>query len=309
MPINTQGQLSANTFQSATQRSKTVQALYHRPSEHRRAMVEKGESMDRLAGVKSKIERAKKHVHDLDRAKLAFLASDPYTVVTEFYSETGNSVSFLDRCDPIPDPIPLIAGDAAHNLRSALDHLTVALVEANHGTVGRRTAFPICECVEKYIANSPGQTEGIRQEAKKVIDGLKPYQGGNNVFWGIHELDRIDKHRVLITVNHMIATFGVEMGPEELNQIAPHFIRFGADSVPRRTHWYDAPATLQVGIKQGDPFFSVNGNFEKKQNVKFTFDIAFAEPEVLRSCPIIPALSTAVQVVEHTLTSLAPFLV
>ncbi len=42
----------------------------------------------------------------------------------------------------------------------------------------------------------------MRPDAVAENDKLKPYKGGNDLLWGIHELDNIDKHRSLFTVAH-----------------------------------------------------------------------------------------------------------
>ena len=40
----------------------------------------------------------------------------------------------------------------------------------------------------------------MRQSAKLAIDAARPYKGGNQALWSIHELNNIDKHRSLFTV-------------------------------------------------------------------------------------------------------------
>ena len=76
-----------------------------------------------LAQTFAKIERAKEHIRDSDRERAAFLGGDPYTLTPEFNRETSSTLYFLDECREIPFNIPLIAGDAIHNLRTALDYL------------------------------------------------------------------------------------------------------------------------------------------------------------------------------------------
>lgn len=41
--------------------------------------------------------------------------------------------------------------------------------------------------------------KGMRADAKKAIDDLKPYRGGNAALWQLHELNNIDKHKFLLT--------------------------------------------------------------------------------------------------------------
>src|SRR5260370_15760532 len=81
-----------------------------------------------LVGARAKIERAKEHIRDLDREKTAFLALNPYTVTPEYYVEQGSTAYFLDKFQTIPVCIPLLAGYAAHCLRTAFDYLAYSLV-------------------------------------------------------------------------------------------------------------------------------------------------------------------------------------
>src|SRR5271156_1341219 len=98
--------------------------------------------MDRLIGVRSKIERAKKHVTDLDIAIRSFCESQPYTIATKQKPEIEHTTLCVENVQPVPDSITLIVGDAVHNLRSSLDHLAWQLVDAAGGTPGVHTYFP-----------------------------------------------------------------------------------------------------------------------------------------------------------------------
>src|SRR5215469_9755908 len=150
-----------------------------------------------LRPVYLKIDRARKHIADLDGERVKFLGINPYSGVARFNPETKITEYVLESLPDIPDCIPLILGDAIHNLRVSLDYLACELVRS----VGERTKgvyFPICESLEKYEAESRGKTKGMPDEAKKVIDGMKPY-GRNSTLWTLHDLEIIDKHRLLPT--------------------------------------------------------------------------------------------------------------
>ena len=46
----------------------------------------------------------------------------------------------------------------------------------------------------------PSDLQGASNFSMKLVERLKPYQGANNPFWRIHDLDIIDKHRLLLIV-------------------------------------------------------------------------------------------------------------
>src|SRR5277367_1587512 len=98
--------------------------------------------MSDLTGVFVKLERAKKHIRDLDGVRTLFLGSNPYTLTPEFYAEKNSILYFLEKCAPIPTAIPLIAGDAIHSLRTTLDYLACELVRNTEKEPDRDTYFP-----------------------------------------------------------------------------------------------------------------------------------------------------------------------
>src|SRR5690348_9159062 len=92
-------------------------------------------------GPKLKVERAERHIRDLQAAIDAFLARDPYPYVVKDDVERGTrSVAMVVR-ELVPDELGLIAGDAIHNLRSALD-IMLCDIAAAHGDASRSIRFP-----------------------------------------------------------------------------------------------------------------------------------------------------------------------
>jgi hypothetical protein len=66
----------------------------------------------------------------------------------------------------------------------------------------RRVEFPIAKDATTYESEKGKKQEGMRPDANSAIDGLKPYKGGNDALWRIHELDNIDKHRRIFSSGH-----------------------------------------------------------------------------------------------------------
>jgi hypothetical protein len=98
---------------------------------------------NRLEGIKLKIERAKNHIRDLESVIVPFLDTEPYTHAADLLPQISHYSIRLATVKPLPSCIPIIIGDAIHNVRSALDHLAWQLVEAGGGTPNHRTALPI----------------------------------------------------------------------------------------------------------------------------------------------------------------------
>jgi hypothetical protein len=161
---------------------------------------------ERLALVRIKIERAKKHLIDLEAACRVFLDSKPYKVAHKRDAQTRQVTYYLASVDSTPLPLSAIAGDAINNLRSALDHLAQQLYLVGTGASAYRdqTSFPIARSGKEFKAMFEGKeqrrkTFGMRDDAVDAIRALEPYDRGKGQdLWTLHRLNNIDKHRLVI---------------------------------------------------------------------------------------------------------------
>lgn len=87
---------------------------------------------ERLSRIRLKIERAKKHIREFEQRLEAFRLRNPYGFMREDDPNTGERIYKVRVSEEPPvEDLALIAGDAIHQTRSALDHLAWQLVEAN----------------------------------------------------------------------------------------------------------------------------------------------------------------------------------
>jgi hypothetical protein len=105
--------------------------------------------MERLEGVRRKLDRAKEMIEEIYDAVVGYIAEEPYEVVGEFNPETSEYV-IRGKVTKPTRKIGIIAGDAAHNLRSALDHLAWQLALLNTATPYRLTQFPIARSKREF---------------------------------------------------------------------------------------------------------------------------------------------------------------
>jgi hypothetical protein len=122
---------------------------------------------------------------------------------------------YADHVDPLPRDLPLMLGDAYHNLRGALDHLTYQLHERRYrGKIPTAAAldsqFPIINkprTDKKGNPISPDKWNGIKylsDKERKAIAWLQPYVARKDKLQGVRaglrdigDIDNIDKHRKL----------------------------------------------------------------------------------------------------------------
>jgi hypothetical protein len=146
-----------------------------------------------------KIDRAKKHLSELD-AEVASIRGQRQTVVEKVEHDMGMH-RFVDL-DIGPFNVLATAGDVVQNLRSALDHLAYQLAKVGNPEIepSHYLSFPVCRSAEIYEKTKDQKLAGVRKEAIAAIDALKPYKGGNEKLWALHNLNNTDKHRLILPV-------------------------------------------------------------------------------------------------------------
>lgn len=162
-----------------------------------------------LDGCRAKVRRARFHAAELVAAVQTEIPSAPYRIRSESDHGTGTFL-ILAETNPeftgIPIDLPLIAGEAAHQLRSALDHLVWQLVVANTGAPpgGNRSGFPIFKTQAGYEQRAPSMIAGVSDAAAGRIRAAQPFNAGDGaervLTWILHELNNADKHRLIPVV-------------------------------------------------------------------------------------------------------------
>lgn len=254
-------------------------------------------SEDRLRGPRLKIERADEHIRELETAIKRFHESNPYEIVREVNAKTGDLEYWVRLRALPPARLASITGDAIHNLRSALDLLWCQLVEARGKTVAQSDTFVISASRNKFEAAFKGVKQRIPGPARATIDALKPYDGGHDGLWRLHQLDVIDKHRLLLAVfasnEAVILTMKMTV-PWQEEPIA--FPPLGLRPADRRVE--DGTVLYRVPVGQ-----DVSEIHEEPQ---FRIDIALDEPPIVECEPVLPLLAQLRSMVTDVLDLFVP---
>lgn len=146
-----------------------------------------------------KIKRAEKHHADLEEL---LRKRKPFRYFVETNFKTGDRSTFAKRDDEVANHAAIIIGDLIHNLRSALDHTYWACTEKFAKSDGekRNIQFPIASS-EKSLKESvmPGLPSRVSESFARALESIKPYrEEGNRALCLIHDLDVMDKHKLLI---------------------------------------------------------------------------------------------------------------
>jgi hypothetical protein len=161
-------------------------------------------AQSRLVLCKAKVERAKQNLLDME------------SVLDRYYGHAvgankhrRSALKGMPKSYEIATDALLAAGDVTNNLWGALDHLCYQLIDAYSPTVSEKvleqSGFPFGKDAIRYAeAKTRRKVEFMDPRAVTVIDGLRPYDGGNEPLALLNRLNNISKHRVLLTVGEKV---------------------------------------------------------------------------------------------------------
>jgi hypothetical protein len=166
-----------------------------------------------LLGAQIKINRASKHITDFQKFSIEFFKS---------YSAQEHEDETTLWNYPGGEELYSTAGDAIHNMRSALDHVAYAVALKNGLSEERalkRVSFTISPTENDFNdAIKSKKTSDIGDEWVKFLRRVQPYQPGNDTnLLRLSELDNIDKHQELLTLRPQ-ATVSVRRHGQPLQQ-------------------------------------------------------------------------------------------
>ncbi|MGA9114948.1 MAG: hypothetical protein WB802_14300 [Candidatus Dormiibacterota bacterium] len=240
-----------------------------------------------VSGVWRKIERADLHVKDFKRLRARFQDEKAKAVVCQGDQEDPRGVVWRLVDVSVPDDLRLVVGDAVHNLRTSLDYLVDILVRANDQSPETYTAFPVWRKrgvpgrapLESLVCR---KVRGVAPKVFHAFEALQPYEGGaHEQLWALDQLDIIDKHRLPLLLTMRLASRGAQVrigNRADEDERPPAYLGFSIEFPPFKDG--DVLARLP---RAGDP--------KTDDRVKFAFDVALGEPEILRGDQVLLALS------------------
>lgn len=249
-----------------------------------------------------KIERARHHINNLQSRVESFLANKPFVLMEKHRRRAGETDYYVEVRERIPTELPLIIGDAVHNLRGALDVTLFAMV----GDIEPRIYFPFPrgerptpEDIEQSIKKAHATAAGPKVVG--TIKSLEPYIFGKGIALScVHQLDVQDKHRLLILAGHRAA---ILVGTGQENFLPNALIQ--ATPTTRRVIVLDAPegaVALQIRRAYATRHLPDPVNEVRPQP---DFAITFGDNELLAGTPVVETLDDMASKTEDAVRGLA----
>jgi hypothetical protein len=236
--------------------------------------------------AKLKIERAYQHILEVERWVADFIDLNPQSMGIYKNPETGNVGLQVTQQRPYKFPtlaLPIVIGDVVHNLRTALDHVASEILRP-FGIDPETSSFPIDVNRQSLIGKPHYRV--IKQPAPDIAIIIADFiDSSGSKFVGLNHLDRVDKHRLLISIVSVAkATVTAIDDDNNISNIPEGTLLILPSGQPVTP---DSPADLH-----------------NKRNSKATVLICFAEGEPFENEPVIPTLHQLLQLVTGILQAL-----
>jgi hypothetical protein len=240
-----------------------------------------------------RINRALDHINALDGSIKTWLDSDAYRIVKKHDPKTRRT-AYVACLGETPDDWLDLISEAAHMIRSALDHQAFALnskgyADTHHGAAlpperKADSSFPIFGNVNqsglpidgKHAFKSSVSHRDMPPAAAALIESLQPYNRGQDFgrdpLWAIHELSRLDKHRIDLELT------AAQLGTKTIG----FFPMIDEAAIGIGGPVYDGKELAYWVTTAGYP--------EPDANVNFTRGVAFGEGMPLWDQPVVPTL-------------------
>jgi hypothetical protein len=167
-----------------------------------------------LRDARLKVERARKHIDQLEAISRRFLDDEGYEVFVEHDSQGGDDLLRVRATEWMPPEFSLALGDAVHNLRTSLDY---AIDEIAFATTGKRAGdvkFPVARNQDCLLA---AVESGWKQKIPApvvdcIVQTIQPYYGGNGEPLAVlHDVDRQDQHQLLLAKAELRLISGISV--------------------------------------------------------------------------------------------------
>ena len=229
--------------------------------------------------ARRKIDRADKHIRDVETA----IRSLEGHYVSSIYVDHESSQQSIEYCcsdfEAQMIEISLIAGDAIHNLRTALDYAWIATIRALKLPVTKWTKFPFADSPQALDGTLKKRQVDVANPAlfEKITTEIQPYRGGHPYLWSLHDADITDKHKLVLPV---------------VQYSVPRHISIEDERGPM----YISGPTIQTSKSKGRFSVKFPERFNIKDKGKVTITVFFEEGSSLAGVPILeelPSLSSS----------------
>jgi hypothetical protein len=158
--------------------------------------------MTDILDAKETVDWAKAQLPSFSERIEAWLADNIYTDIREQPPRAEDDVIVVVQRSDMPRRFNVEVGVIINAIRSSLDILATAIAYRYSMSKPEDVYFPVVrdEAIFKSGKGYKGAkfVNALPLHARQAIEALRPYKGGNDALWRLHDLDIIRKHKRLL---------------------------------------------------------------------------------------------------------------
>jgi hypothetical protein len=212
-----------------------------------------------FADARLKLERCETLVVDLDSTFKAFFGERTDLMTVSLEPDSDGVIGLkVTATGQLPRNVATVVGDALHNLRSSLDVAVCGLVELAGVTPTRNAYFPIHstrEAVKEALARKDLLSLGAEVQ-RVILDSIRPYLGGADALYALHDLNKKDKHRHLLPVITVSRVDGIALRDDQFSIVEELTVYPGPTGV---AHVISLPGKMEIRSKGRPSYVPVFG--------------------------------------------------
>jgi hypothetical protein len=168
-----------------------------------------------------RVQRAKRHLDDLNAEIARFLEADPYPITQEPDPDRGGHLFRIHVKAELPESIGLIFGDFVHNLSASLDNLMFELLGAP--AAGWVRPFPVCYQPADFAKIEPSLRQQVSDKVFRIIESVQPFHAVDasdprTRLRLLHDFWNEDKHRTttpVVLANYVATAVAYRGDPDD----------------------------------------------------------------------------------------------
>ena len=248
--------------------------------------------MAQLSSARAKVARAIEHLMEANAiASTIFNSYANCVMAVPDEKRNGWFSIIVTKLDPVPEKFVILLGDAAHNLRSALDHIAFTFAKPVSPDKEKDIAFPLVSKRKRFRERANKLLPGVPRKVRAEIQKLQPYHGRKwshtKMLGQMQSINNWDKHRALLIsgVGMANSSFRVSCDPPTPIVDQKFFIKrpFKEGAVVARFQLAKHPGEVEVNVVTG---FVIGPVLDKKM------------PRDVRGIPVLGVLKTTADFIE-----------
>jgi hypothetical protein len=247
---------------------------------------------DRFTAARLKLERAEKHVADLEAIICGL--PDAYISTIERHEDLGLQAVKYSPPDltKITADMAVIIGDAFHNLRTAIEYSYLGAVERHApAALDTYTKFPTGETRKDVENRLKGRRIDLLSPKlfDRIVTNIRPYvEGGNCLITFLHDLDVSDKHWLITPLVSVAEIRDIVVENQEGSTVTGNTYPITGDG----------PYTVSFPL-----------NYKIKSKGKLTLDVVFGEIDIslLKGMSVMSDLKDSSKITAYIIQILSSF--